>query len=110
LTIAVSTVISAFNSLTLSPALTALLLRPRDKGAAPPLPRLAFPLAGAWLAWEYLTPVLESAAQRFPGALAALPEWALPAAAALLGAVAGWFASVAANQVLGIAFRAFNLG
>ena len=31
LTIAVSTVISAFNSLTLSPALTALLLRPRDK-------------------------------------------------------------------------------
>src|SRR5207237_3294759 len=43
LTIAVSTVISAFNSLTLSPALTALLLRPRDKGTAPPLPRLAFP-------------------------------------------------------------------
>src|SRR5204862_2788923 len=38
LTIAVSTVISAFNSLTLSPALTALLLRPREKGTAPPLP------------------------------------------------------------------------
>ena len=33
LTIAVSTVISAFNSLTLSPALTALLLRPRDKAS-----------------------------------------------------------------------------
>src|SRR5262249_45944504 len=31
ITIAVSTVISAFNSLTLSPALTALLLKPRDK-------------------------------------------------------------------------------
>ena len=31
LTIAVSTVISAFNSLTLSPALAALLLRPRDE-------------------------------------------------------------------------------
>src|SRR6185437_13580474 len=30
LTIAISTVISAFNSLTLSPALAALLLRPRD--------------------------------------------------------------------------------
>ena len=38
LTISVSTVISAFNSLTLSPALTALLLRPRDKHTAPPLP------------------------------------------------------------------------
>ena len=33
LTIAVSTVISAFNSLTLSPALTALLLRPHDHSA-----------------------------------------------------------------------------
>ncbi len=38
LTIAVSTVISAFNSLTLSPALTALLLRPREKGRPRPLP------------------------------------------------------------------------
>ncbi len=36
ITIAVSTVISAFNSLTLSPALAALLLRP--KGTAPDLP------------------------------------------------------------------------
>ena len=31
LTIAVSTIISAFNSLTLSPALTAILLRPREQ-------------------------------------------------------------------------------
>src|ERR687887_333680 len=38
LTIAVSTVISAFNSLTLSPALAAILLQPQDKGVAPPLP------------------------------------------------------------------------
>ncbi len=51
LTIAVSTVISAFNSLTLSPALTAVLLRPHDKGTAPPLPWPAFPLAGGWLGW-----------------------------------------------------------
>src|SRR5438105_757262 len=43
-TISASTIISAFNSLTLSPALTALLLRPHDKGTTPPLPRLAFPL------------------------------------------------------------------
>src|SRR5207244_8124648 len=55
MTIAVSTVISAFNSLTLSPALTALLLRPHDKSAAPPLPRLAFLLGGAWCAWAFLT-------------------------------------------------------
>jgi multidrug efflux pump subunit AcrB len=50
-TIAVSTVISAFNSLTLSPALTALLLRPRDKETAPPLPRVAYVLAGALWGW-----------------------------------------------------------
>src|SRR4051812_39938713 len=47
LTIAVSTVISAFNSLTLSPALAALLLKPRAKGTFEPLPRLVFVLGGA---------------------------------------------------------------
>ena len=36
LTIAVSTLISAFNSLTLSPALAALLLRPRGRGDSDP--------------------------------------------------------------------------
>src|SRR5438128_3204766 len=57
LTIAVSTLISAFNSLTLSPALTALLLRPHVKyKPAPPLPRFGFLAAGAWLAYELLLP------------------------------------------------------
>src|SRR5260370_2821090 len=43
LTIAVSTLISAFNSLTLSPALTALLLQPHEEQTSrhDPLPRLA---------------------------------------------------------------------
>ena len=48
LTIATSTVISAFNSLTLSPALAALLLRPRQKGVYQALPRLAFVAIGCW--------------------------------------------------------------
>src|SRR5205807_6094155 len=69
LTIAVSTLISAFNSLTLSPALTALLLRPRDKGTAPPLPRLAYPLLGAWLAWEAFTLWKDRALELLPPAL-----------------------------------------
>jgi multidrug efflux pump len=47
-TIAISTVISAINSLTLSPALAAVLLRPHD--AAPDLPtRVLNRLFGAWL-------------------------------------------------------------
>ena len=41
-TIAISTLISAFNSLTLSPALAVLLLKPRQAGHHEPLPRLAF--------------------------------------------------------------------
>ncbi|MGE3808005.1 MAG: efflux RND transporter permease subunit, partial [Gemmataceae bacterium] len=47
LTIAISTVISAFNSLTLSPALAALLLRPKDGSQRDPLTRvLDFTLGG----------------------------------------------------------------
>jgi multidrug efflux pump subunit AcrB len=49
LTIAVSTVISAFNSLTLSPALSALLLKRRVKGHFEALPWFAFVPLGAWL-------------------------------------------------------------
>jgi multidrug efflux pump subunit AcrB len=46
-TITVSTVISAFNSLTLSSALTTLLLKPRSESEA--LPKVAFLLIGPWL-------------------------------------------------------------
>src|SRR5205085_2674947 len=58
LTIASSTVISTINSLTLSPALAALLLRPRTRGVSEVLPRVAFVLLGGWLGYEYLTPQL----------------------------------------------------
>ena len=55
LTIAVSTVISAFNSLTLSPALAAILLRRRAEGEYEEvLPPVVFPLLGGWLGYEYL--------------------------------------------------------
>src|SRR5262249_39363316 len=89
LTIAVSTVISAFNSLTLSPALTALLLRPRDKEITPPLPRLAFPLLASWLGWEL------SGWLGFDG-VTWLPQnvaWIASLALAMVGAIAGWFLS-----------------
>src|SRR5438309_1622251 len=49
LTIAVSTIISAFNSLTLSPALAALLLKPRNVGTrSEALPRLFYLLGGGF--------------------------------------------------------------
>src|SRR5262249_1997376 len=83
LTIAVSTLISAFNSLTLSPALTALLLRPQDKETALPLPAFAFPLIGFWLGWEFVSPWVEAGAKQLPEGtlvfLAGTPRWTIPA-------------------------------
>jgi hydrophobe/amphiphile efflux-1 (HAE1) family protein len=113
LTIAVSTVISAFNSLTLSPALTALLLRPRAKGIAPPLPVLVFPLASGWLGWVFLAPRLAALVEtHWPAAAQTLAEtrWALPIAAAAAGALAGWLGGRWLNYLLGWSFRAFNRG
>jgi multidrug efflux pump subunit AcrB len=121
LTIAVSTVLSAFNSLTLSPALTALLLRPRDKSAAPPLPRLAFALAGGWLGWKLPQLSAEWGARsaeflilRTPhsalGTLEAALPWVIPVALALAGAVVGWLVGRPLNWLLGVFFRAFNAG
>jgi multidrug efflux pump subunit AcrB len=114
LTIAVSTLISAFNSLTLSPALTALLLRPRDKGTAPPLPRLAFPIIGGALAWAYLTPWVEKAVERLPAEtvtwLKDAPTWTVPAATVAVVALVAWLLSRPLNRVLGAFFRMFNAG
>jgi multidrug efflux pump len=107
LTISVSTVISAFNSLTLSPALTALLLRPRDKHTAPPLPWPMFVLAGAWLGWEFLSPWMLSISKNLPFQVTAD---SLPWVTAIAGAIAGAIVAWPANRVLGIAFRAFNRG
>ncbi len=103
LTIAVSTVISAFNSLTLSPALTALLLRPQDKTTAPPLPRVAYALGGGWAGYAYLTLYL--------GNLPFVPHepiWLLPAIAVACGALVGWIVGKPLNWVLRLVFHGFN--
>ena len=113
LTIAVSTVISAFNSLTLSPALTALLLRPRDGSMAPPLPGFTFPVVGAWFGWAVLTPriamLLESNWPAVFEVLASRP-WVLPLAAAAVMFAFGWITGRWLNQLLGWSFRTFNRG
>ncbi len=104
LTIAVSMLISTFNSLTLSPALTALLLRPRDKQRAAPLPWLAFVVAGGWLGWEFLTPWL-AAGNRLPS----VAPQTLPWVAAAIGAVGGGLLGWPLNRLLWLVFRGFNL-
>jgi multidrug efflux pump len=105
-TIAISTLLSAFNSLTLSPALCALLLKPHVAGEkAEPLPRIAFPLAGAALAYWLLAPRLRPLMGN-----ANIPDWLIPVAAALVGGGIGWMLRVALNHVLGALFTAFNTG
>jgi multidrug efflux pump len=116
LTIAASTVISAFNSLTLSPALTAMLLRPRGKDAAPPLPHLAFPLAGGLAAYFFAAPWLHDQLGRlladFPDMayLARDQEWLVPALAIGIGVVAAWFLGKPLNLLLKWIFHGFNRG
>jgi multidrug efflux pump subunit AcrB len=111
LTIAVSTLLSAFNSLTLSPALSALLLRPQQKGGiVKPLPRLAFPLLGAWAGYVYLGPWLGHLLDHLPGALAenlaAAREWT----GLVAGVVGGVLVGGPLNKALGWLFWGFNAG
>ncbi len=114
LTIAVSTLISAFNSLTLSPALTALLLRPRDKGSAPPLPWLVFPVAGGLLGWFHLGGWLKEGLEALPwegtSDLLSADWWVSPAAGAALGVIAGALVGGPLNHALRWFFRKFNAG
>ena len=74
------------------------------------LPRLAYALAGGWVAWRLATPEWPrgwEARSRWPRTLAAVTA-AAPWIAAVAGAVAGWARRSAANFVLGRAFRLFN--
>jgi multidrug efflux pump len=98
LTIAVSTVISAFNSLTLSPALAALLLKPRNNGNHVPLPRLGYIAAGAWLGWEFLD------LSFVPGPWSFVPS----VLAIVAGGAAGWLLGRPLNFLLSQFFRLFN--
>jgi multidrug efflux pump subunit AcrB len=108
LTIAISTLISAFNSLTLSPALTAMLLRPRDKSAGPPLPWLAYVLLGALGGWA-LSPILSAHGVRLSAV--GLPFWPMTDdrwLLVVLGAAVALLLARPLNAILGRLFRGFN--
>jgi multidrug efflux pump len=127
LTIASSTVLSAFNSLTLSPALTALLLKPHDPEKAEALPRPVFLLLGAWFGWfgtAWLMGLVKGyAVRRDYGTLLAscealetwwtslwadYPAWLPRLIATVLFSTLAWFASRRLNRCVLALFYYFN--
>ncbi len=110
LTIAFSVAISGFNSLTLSPALCAILLKahpPADAHgghhhAPEALPRLGVVIIFGFIAWLLL-----------PGPVAgwlgfAEKPWWLGPVAFAIGGAGGWFISTGLNWALAKFFRGFN--
>jgi len=113
LTIATSTLISTFNSLTLSPALAALLLRPKQEGGGEVLPRFAFVLFGGWVGYEWLTTPVSNALKTQPALLAqvSFPHiWVAQAIAIGAGALMGYLLSRPINKLIGYFFGLFNTG
>jgi multidrug efflux pump len=127
LTIAASTIISAFNSLTLSPALCAILFKghgaehetgTQTHAKKEALPRLGIVIIAAILAYFMLTPhVAHLFGVQLPGAhgegesagdssITAL--WCIRLGCGAMGAIAGWLLAGLVNRALGVFFAAFN--
>ena len=124
LTIAISTVISAFNSLTLSPALAVLLLKPRSAhpaehtsenhtgpvaghGSGEALPRLLILMIGAWLGYISGAWLSETLGNTFEPVFNVISPKLV---AALLGILVAQLACGLINWLLGSFFRWFNRG
>ena len=127
LTIAASTVISAFNSLTLSPALCALLLKSHGHGGdggggehgqnaqgggtREALPPLGIAILGGLIAYVYFTGLVAGLAgvevHAAEGHGVAAPLWVRVVTFAA-GAVAGWLVSRPVNWILSKFFDLFN--
>ncbi|MFN7806422.1 MAG: efflux RND transporter permease subunit [Planctomycetaceae bacterium] len=114
LTIAISTVISAFNSLTLSPALAVLLLEPQHAGSGPTrrsrvLPRPLLAVLVALVGWQFAWPWLEPRLPGWLGRDGAIPptwRWGVAVASGLVG----WLLAGRLDGGLARAFAAFNRG
>ncbi|SIO00292.1 multidrug efflux pump [Singulisphaera sp. GP187] len=111
LTIATSTLISTFNSLTLSPALAALLLRSREHGGGEALPRPAYGLLGGWVGWKFLTAPIAAYLKTHPTLFPGIdPAWLAVAGSITAGVLGGLIVSGILNRILGGIFKGFNAG
>ena len=124
LTIAVATIISAINALTMAPARAPKLLKPHSgdhhAGEREALPPLAIVLIVGFLAYLFLTPIVapwlgialpshgHSGEAAHVRAVNPLALWGLRFGTFAVGAVAGWLISRPFNYVFGRFFVAFN--
>jgi multidrug efflux pump len=121
LTIAASTVISAFNSLTLSPALCALLLKPHAHGEghghshAEALPRVGIAIIGGLIAYVFLLgPIGHLVGIEVGGhgeethQSSTLAVLALKIVVFAVGVVVGLLIAKLVNKLLGAFFKGFN--
>src|SRR5262249_54888915 len=116
---AASTVISAFNSLTLSPALCAIMLKPHGHGEhqthQEALPRLGIVLIAGLAALYFLTPLLApmfGLASPGHGEATHVGDtakwWEMRGGLFLGGGVAGWLLASLVNAAFRAFFRGFN--
>jgi multidrug efflux pump len=108
LTIAISTAISAFNSLTLSPALAVLLLKSRSHGQIEALPKLGLAILGGWAAAYFGTPLLDPVIAPRMGNLPFDSAWISWLILAVAGAIFALVTSRIVNWMLASFFRAFD--
>jgi hydrophobe/amphiphile efflux-1 (HAE1) family protein len=107
LTIAVSTVLSAINSLTLSPALSALLLKPRDAATArEPLPKFGIALLAGALGFLFVPELFKD--QLGLSTMQTWVQWTVRLLIAAPFIVAGLFGSGLVNRPLSWFFAGFN--
>lgn len=112
LTIAVSTMLSATNALTMAPARAAAWIKPHKPGQdseREALPRVAYPFLFGWLGYVLLGTLLGY----LDGLRAILAKdetvlWSVRGAAVLIGAVIGWIVGPTVNAILGRFFNVFN--
>ena len=110
ITIAISTLISCFNSLTLSPALAVLLLKPKTQGHGEALPRFGLVLTGAWLGYAFLAPWIKTQLPDVVPLVLVGGVDLLPWLGAAIGIAVAMLTAGLVNRLLSWFFRVFNRG
>lgn len=103
LTIAASTIISALNALSMTPARCALVMKPHGHATkSDPLPKWVIMVLFGWIGYRFMAPFLGNLIpQNYSGAIQTC-------AGILLGLVLGYVISVPFNQLVRQIYRAFD--